>query len=179
MTAGDRRRWDERYANAPIPEPRIPDLFAGYEHHFPRSGSALDVACGTGSGSLWMARRGLTVTGLDVSPVAVALAQQAAVELGLGDRCRFDVADLDAGLPAGLLLDVVLCHRFRAPSLYDSMARRLRPGGLLAIAVLSEVGGEPGPYRATPRELADAFEDLDVLVDHEAAGAAVLLARVP
>ena len=126
---------------------------------------------------MWLARRGLSVAGIDVSPVAIASADEAASDLGLGDRCRFEVVDLDNGLPPGPSVDVVICHRFRQPSLYRSMVERLRPGGLLAIAVLSEVDAEPGAFRAPAGELTESFRALETLVAVEARGSAVLLGR--
>ena len=42
------------------------------------TGRALDVACGTGGQSVWLARRGLDVVALDASDVAVGLATAAA-----------------------------------------------------------------------------------------------------
>ncbi len=177
MSVEDRKRWDERYRSAARPIPRCPELFAPYQDLFPSSGTALDIACGSGSGSLWLARRGLSVTGIDVSQVAIAAADEAAVADDLADRCRFAVIDLDSGLPDGPPVDVVMCHRFRQPSLYRLMAERLRPGGLLAIAVLSEVGGEPGPFRAPAGELTESFSALETIVAVEGDGSAVLLAR--
>jgi hypothetical protein len=93
------------------------------------------------------------------------------------DRCRFEVVDLDDGLPAGPPVDVVLCHKFRDRRLDDAIIGRLAPGGLLAIAVLSEVGAAPGPFRAAPGELPAAFARLDRIADGEGQGYAWLLAR--
>jgi hypothetical protein len=47
----------------------------------------------------------------------------------------------------------------------------------MAIAVLSEVGAAPGPFRAAPGELSAAFADLDEIVAGEGEGRAWLLAR--
>ena len=76
-------------------------------------------------------------------------------------------------------MQVLLCHRFRAPTLYDPMMARLAPGGLLAICVLSEVGAEPGRFRAAAGELRSAFAGLDVIAAGEGDGQAWLLARRP
>jgi len=111
-----------------------------------------------------------------VSSVAVDVATAAARRLDLADRCRFVVADLDDGLPDTPPVDLIMCHRFRNPTLYEPMVARLAVGGVLAIAVLSEVGSAPGRFRAVPGELREAFGDrLDVLVDSEGAGTAVLI----
>jgi len=180
VTREDRRRWDERYTSqgpalAGAAEP--PGVFAPYAEAFPTTGRALDLACGQGLGTVWLARRGLNVWGFDVSPVAIAQARDLAERNGVGDRCRFDIVDLDEGLPAGPPVDVILCHKFRDRRLDEAMICRLAPGGLLAIAVLSEVGAAPGPFRAVAGELPDAFADLDLVAAGECDGYAWLLGR--
>jgi len=144
----------------------------------PTAGHALELACGSGSAAVWLAQRGLTVWGVDVSAVAIEQADELARRHGVSDRCRFSVADLDDGLPPGPPVDMVLCHRFRDPRLYPAMADRVTPGGVLAISVLSEVGSEPGFFRAATGELDVAFADLRALATGEGDGHAWLLARV-
>jgi 2-polyprenyl-3-methyl-5-hydroxy-6-metoxy-1,4-benzoquinol methylase len=174
----DRVRWDARYAtSAAEPEGGPPPVFAAHVAEFPTAGTALDIACGQGAASFWLAQHGLDVLGVDVSAVAIATARAQAQRLGVTGRCRFAVADLDDGLPAGPLVDVILCHRFRDARLDRAVVSRLVPGGLLAICVLSEVGGSPGPFRARPGELTTAFADLDVIAAGEGDGQAWLLGR--
>lgn len=178
MVAQDRERWDERYAAAgPAPAPELPEVFRPHERAFPTSGTALDVACGRGQASVWLARRGLEVWGLDVSPVAVRGARELADANGVASRCRFDVVDLDDGLPPGPPVDVIVCHLFRDARLDGALVERLAPGGLLAVAALSEVGAGPGAFRVRAGELRAAFRSLDVLADGEADGRAWLVAR--
>ena len=180
VTREDRRRWDERYTSqgpALVGAVEPPGAFAAYAEEFPTAGRALDLACGPGLGTVWLARRGLDVWGLDVSAVAIAQARDLAERNGVGDRCRFDVVDLDDGLPAGSPVDVILCHKFRDRRLDQAIIERLAPGGLLAIAVLSEVGAAPGPFRAVAGELPAAFADLNLVAAGEAEGYAWLLAR--
>ncbi len=181
MADDDRRHWNERYRETAGPGgrpvvPSVPTDFADHAHRFPTSGSALDVACGTGAGSLWLAERGLHVLGVDVSTVAVEVATAAATGLDLSDRCRFAAVDLDNGLPHTPPLDLIMCHRHLDRALFEPMVERLVVGGMLAIAVLSEVGSAPGRFRAKPGELRLAFDTrLDVLVDIERSGTAVLI----
>jgi 2-polyprenyl-3-methyl-5-hydroxy-6-metoxy-1,4-benzoquinol methylase len=180
VTREDRRRWDQRYTSqGPVPVGAVepPGVFASYTEAFPTTGCALDLACGQGHGSVWLARRGLNVWGLDVSVVAIDQARDLAEHSGVADRCRFDVVDLDEGLPDGPPVDVILCHRFRDRRLDQAIVGRLAPGGLLAIAVLSEVGAAPGPFRAAAGELPATFGDLSVVADGEGEGYAWLLAR--
>lgn len=136
MTDKDRVRWDNRYAGrgpAPVAAVGPPPALAPFDAMFPTAGHALDLACGQGLGAVWLARRGVDVWGFDVSPVAIGQARDLARRCGVGDRCRFDVVDLDNGLPAGPPVDVILCHQFRDRRLDRAAARRLAPGGLLAI----------------------------------------------
>ncbi|OBF01066.1 class I SAM-dependent methyltransferase [Mycobacterium sp. 852002-10029_SCH5224772] len=180
MGEADRHRWDERYAAKgppPLASVAPPDVFARHAEAFPTAGTGLDLACGQGLGSVWLALRGLRVVGLDISPVAIAHARDLAQRAAVADRCRFNVVDFDGGLPPGTPADVILCCKFRDRRLDRAIIERLAPGGLLAIAVLSEVGAAPGPFRALPGELTAAFAELDVVADGEAEGQAWLLAR--
>jgi hypothetical protein len=76
---------------------------------------------------------------------------------------------------------LVICQRFRQPSLYAALADVLAPGGLVVVTVLSQVGfnGTPGDYHALPGELADAFErdGMEILQSREGDGEATLVAR--
>lgn len=162
-----------------LAEPPPPPAFAHVEGLFPTSGHALELACGRGRGAVWLAKRGMEYWGVDVSPVAIGLARELAALSGVGDRCRFDVVDLDIGLPEGPPVDLLLCYLFLDRRLDQDIMDRIEPGGLLAIAVLSEIGHGPGEYRARPGELREAFGELESLEQGEADGMAWLLARGP
>ncbi|OBI92642.1 class I SAM-dependent methyltransferase [Mycobacterium asiaticum] len=178
MTEQDRRRWDERYAQlGPAGAVAPPSFLAPHADLLPTTGLALDIACGQGTGSVWLACRGLDVRGIDISAVAIDQARELARRNHVGDRCRFDTADLDQGLPPGPPADMILCNKFRDSRLDGALIERLAPGGLLAIAVLSEVGAAPGPFRAAPGELPSAFAALQLLAGDEGDGHAWLLAR--
>jgi 2-polyprenyl-3-methyl-5-hydroxy-6-metoxy-1,4-benzoquinol methylase len=173
----DRRRWDGRYTARGAPDPEgvgPPLVFASHADEFPTAGTALDIACGQGEVSVWLARRGLDVIGLDISPVAIGSAGELAGRHAVADRCRFGVVDLDGGLPAGPSVDVVVCHRFFDRRLNRVLAQRLAPGGLLAIATLA--GGQFG---ADAGELRIAFAGLEVIAEGTGQGVVWLLARSP
>jgi SAM-dependent methyltransferase len=171
----DRTRWDAAYTDRGAHTPALPAVFGNHENLFPRTGTALEIACGPGAAAVWLAQRGLDVHGVDVSAVAIERARALAEQAGV--TARFEAVDLDAGLPAGVPADVLLCHKFRDPLLYPQMLDRLAPGGLLAICVLSEVGATPGRFRATPGELRTAFSTLDEVAAGEGDGQGWLLAR--
>lgn len=176
MSLDDRERWNERYRNAGTPSgPAAPAGLAPVLGLLPTRGSALDLACGTGAGAVWLARRGLDVVAVDTSDVAIEAARLLASDNGVEDRCRFRVHDLDAGLPPGPAVDLITCHLFSAPGLDGEIVDRLKSGGVLAITVLSEVDGEPGPYRARRGELVERFAALHILAHREGEGTATLV----
>jgi SAM-dependent methyltransferase len=154
-----------------------PPVFAAHEDLLRANGVALELACGRGRGAVWLASRGLNYHGVDVSPVAIDLARDLVAHHGLSERCRFDVHDLDGGLPPGPRVDVVLCYLFRDPTLDMAIIDRIKPGGILATAALSEVGAESGRFRAIPGELREAYSNLEILADGEGDGIAWLIGR--
>jgi SAM-dependent methyltransferase len=134
MTASasdDRERWDARHRQARS-SPRAPSPFL-YEiaHWLPAHGRALDVAGGAGTNAVWLARRGLEVTLADLSPVALELAEEAALQAGTTIRTL--EVDLEREpLPSGSW-DLVLCVRFLWRPRFAEIPQALSPGGLLMV----------------------------------------------
>jgi SAM-dependent methyltransferase len=187
----DRIRWDGRYANQPPPVPTAPDVIAEHATLFdilPTTGLALDIACGPGAQSLWLAERGLDVTALDVSQTAIDLLSAAASAMGLESSIHVSVHDTDAGLPEDLRdLSIIVCQRYRAWQLYGEFIDRLQVGGVLVLTVLSAVGldGTPGEFHAPRGELFDAYtgtqtstgDRVEVLHHQERDGQASIVVR--
>ncbi|MEJ2859649.1 class I SAM-dependent methyltransferase [Actinomycetospora flava] len=171
MTDSDRERWDARFTGLGPGEPGPPGALVGREHLVPASGRALDLACGRGTVAVWLARRGLEVDAVDVSPVGLAAGRAQAPEV------HWIRADLDDGLPVTGPYDVIVCQRFRDPALHPALIGALAPGGLLVISVLSQAGDAGGPFRAPPGELLAAFGGLAVLHHAEGHGEESLVAR--
>jgi SAM-dependent methyltransferase len=59
-------------------------------------GDAVDLGCGAGNHAVWLAAKGFNVTGIDISPEALALAERLAEKRGVS--CRFIACDLTAEL---------------------------------------------------------------------------------
>ncbi len=131
MSEEDRRRWNTRYGEQP--GTREPSAFLrSLADRLPREGRALDVAGGSGRDALWLARRGLDVTLLDISDVALERAAEAAREAGVSLRLqRLDVET--EPLPPGPF-EVVLCLNFLWRPLFAALPKVLAPGGLLVFA---------------------------------------------
>ncbi|MDP9065987.1 MAG: class I SAM-dependent methyltransferase [Pseudomonadota bacterium] len=106
----------------------------------PRGSRVLDVGCGVGRWSRWLATRGAVVTGVDLSPTMIAEAQRRASADGIADRCEFrvdDLSTLDLGKRYDVVMGVtVLQHILEANALraaFQAMRRHLAPGGRMIL----------------------------------------------
>ncbi len=148
----------------------------------PTSGRALDIACGRGAQSLWLAVRGLDVVAIDVSDVAIELTEAAAAATGVSQRVDARQQDLSDGLPTDLgEFDIIVCQRFRNRRVLESLPPRLLPGGMALVSVLSAVGLErtPGKFHAPAGELVDQFtrDDVEIIWHTESSGLASIAIR--
>jgi len=101
-------------------------------------GRALDLGCGEGADSIWLAERGWTVVAVDISDTALGRAREAASARGVADRIEFVQRDLSEGLPEGSfdLISSQFLHS-KVPldrqTILASAAAALLPGGVLVI----------------------------------------------
>jgi SAM-dependent methyltransferase len=101
----------------------------------PRLDTACDLACGTGTTALRLARKGIKMFAVDLSPVMCRLARKKAQRAGLSLRViRADMRDFRLPAPAGLVLCEfdALNHVGRKTDLRRvarAVARALKPGG--------------------------------------------------
>jgi 2-polyprenyl-3-methyl-5-hydroxy-6-metoxy-1,4-benzoquinol methylase len=136
-------------------------------------GTALDLGCGQGRNSFWLASRGFTVTGLDLSPVAIEQATAVAEELDVD--VSFESVDLTTWDPAGRAWDLVVLTYLhlsgeRRPVVHGAAKRAVAPGGRLIVIAHhldnfeNGVGGPPVPELLfTELQLAGDFSDLEIL----------------
>jgi len=161
--------WNERYLSGDTPwdtgEPNeylveyVSECLSG-------RGRALDVGCGTGTQSLWLAEQGFSVLGIDVSSVAVERARAKAAGRGL--ECRFETADfLRGGLREGtfdFVFDLGCLHLFDDADDRERFAARvgsvLAPGGRWLSLIGSTEGPDRdfGPPRRSARDVVGAVE---------------------
>ena len=170
MSDTDRKKWDERYASGayaarPWPTP----LLADWIDKLPR-GRALDVACGAGRNSLFLAEHGYAVEGIDISSVALERARNAADERGLS--VDFAQMDLEADLPAERRYDLIVMVRYTHPVLVAELVELLNDGGYLLceehLRTHHKVVGPTNPaYRMDPNELLGLAAGLRVLYYRE------------
>jgi SAM-dependent methyltransferase len=101
----------------------------------PRGASVIDVGCGSGWTSLFLAESGYDVLGYDLVPANIELARIRAERWS--SPARFEVADMEHLPPGdavdGALLFDALHHSSRQRITLHSIAGRLSPGGWLLL----------------------------------------------
>ncbi len=121
-------KWDKKFAAAAEPGKPATMLLQN-SHLLPITGDALDIACGLGSSSLFLAEHGLNTSAWDSSFVALEKVQTFAAQQQLSINTK--QIDLETPFIIENQYDVItVCHylyRPLCPLIIDS----LKPGGLL------------------------------------------------
>src|SRR6202045_1154906 len=155
---------NERFRNAAqdyaadleTPEGRLrTDLaFANLEDFLPQSQAekslcALDIGCGTGATAVRLARLGMHVTLLDLSPAMLDIAKRTAQEAGVTDKVvlqQGDASRLTNLFPAASF-DVIICHNVLEyvddpDAVMCSAARALRDSSAIVSVLVRNRAGE-------------------------------------
>lgn len=164
----DRRaRWNDRHRrgeetpdnhpSSPLPE-ALKYLDLGPHEDPGQRPRALDVACGAGRHSLYLAQHGCLVTAVDWSETGLSVLASEAARLGLSDRIELVTADLEAGeyTPSAAAFDLVADFYFLSRPLFPALRDAVKPGGLFVAAIHVESPGAAAPHRflLAPGELA-------------------------
>lgn len=135
----DRLKWNQRFASEDSylgdrPSPflnlqmtRIMQLVPGRR--------ALDIACGEGRNSVFLAQHGFCVTGLDISDTGLGKARRRADAAGV--TVDFQQVDLEGYLIPGSY-DLIINFNFLLRDLIPQEVRALSPGGLLVFDTIME-----------------------------------------
>lgn len=169
MSLADLEKWDARYREGDYASRRHPTaLLERFIDELPR-GAALDLACGAGRNSLFLAKAGFEVDAVDISAAGLErlCADAEADDLAI----RTLKADLEDGIPASLPLkdryELIVMVRYVNPPLLASLIERLADGGIFLseqhlATDLDVVGPRNTAYRLAPNALLDAARGLRV-----------------
>lgn len=164
MNKQERIRLDNIYKNMPLEEipwnnPTPPELLIELvDSGRVKPCRAIDLGCGAGNYSIYLARRGFEVTGVDCSATAIKIAKQNAAREGV--TCNFLVADVVEELDEvketwDFAYDWGLLHHILPPQrqkYIDNVHRLLNPGAKYVSLCFSEqdkVFEGSGKYRKT------------------------------
>jgi cyclopropane fatty-acyl-phospholipid synthase-like methyltransferase len=164
-------RFTERYTNGQVPwddalpPPEVQKLVATLP-----SGRALDLGCGYGRTSIYLAQQGWQVDGVDFVPQAIAEAWRRAAAARTEERIQFHVGSVaDLQFAHGLYdlaIDIGCLHSLSEPlqiAYRDELLRLLQPGAAyLLFARLRHLNDDPaetsGIEEATLKALFASFQ---------------------
>jgi tellurite methyltransferase len=162
--------WNERYRTrertedfVAAPTPLVIETAQGLP-----PGRSLDLACGTGRDTLWLAQHGWSVVAVDGSEAAITALRSKAEGRGLTVDAR--VADLtQAEFPLGeSRWNLILMCYYLQRDLFDSVKGAVAPGGIvLTVVHITHPGEAPTATRLRPGELAGYFEGWPILHQYE------------
>jgi SAM-dependent methyltransferase len=123
----------KNYLDLPWHDPDPPPMLVRTLDQRTTLGNALDIGCGAGTYSLYMAKRGYAVTAIDFMPQAVEMTRRRAADA----QCDIDVVEVDlrtwvTDKRFDVILDVGCLHSLapRDRSVYrQQLLRWLAPGG--------------------------------------------------
>ncbi|MBW1776941.1 MAG: class I SAM-dependent methyltransferase [Deltaproteobacteria bacterium] len=142
------------------------NLVEGVTKHPILACSALDIGCGTGDNSIWLAQNGFQVIGTDTSEIAIQKAKEKASRAGV--KCDFRIVDFlenpVKGAPFGFVFDRGCFHSFASEKdrrrFAQNVAAHLEEDGLwLTLAGNADEDRRgPGPPQRTAGEIISAVE---------------------
>ncbi|MBD3801109.1 MAG: methyltransferase domain-containing protein [Campylobacterales bacterium] len=140
MAQKDKEKWDKKYTEMEgLLERRPPsELVSAHTAEAPGT-KALDLACGGGRHSLYLAERGFTVDAVDISTVALAaLREKADLE-----HINLVEADLDTFVPEREAYDMIVKTNFLDRDLIGRAKVALKPGGIMVVETyMADEGNE-------------------------------------
>jgi tellurite methyltransferase len=177
MSTTDRNRWNEKYSQRPPATTLEADdwlieacgTITRMSPEQPVGAKAVDIACGLGNNSIWLAQNGWDVDGVDVSALGLDLANQSATKIGT--VVNWVEADLDDWCPDSDSYDLAIVFRFLDRETVPRVVRTgLRSGGWLIYETFA-AGQLDRPdshirnsaFTLRPGELPKLFTDFDVV----------------
>lgn len=157
MTDQDRKKWDARYQKDlgnSEPSAIVSDYW-----HLAAGKTALDIACGNGRNSLFLAAKGFMVDAVDISTVATSQL------MDKDPKIRVICQDMDTYRIAPHQYGMIVDIRFLDRRLFPMIRRGLRPGGVLIFE--SFVARKQDAYCLLPNELLDAFRSFHIIYYEE------------
>lgn len=122
MSSEDKKRWDAKYSNNPAPI-NVLDVVKRYAT-LALGSKALDIACGKGRNSKFLAEQGFEVEALDISEVAINSLE------GI-ENIDAQMVDFDSYTLKENAYDLIVCTYFLERKLFPQIKSALKKDGIL------------------------------------------------
>ncbi|MEA2027848.1 MAG: methyltransferase domain-containing protein [Campylobacterota bacterium] len=160
MALEDKFRWNKKYLQNEAMSSKPIDLVK-YYHLLAHRGVALDIACGVGRHSKFLANNEFMVDALDISEVALDNLTQI-------DNINARDVDLDEFDIASDMYDLVICTYYLNRQIFPSIVDAMRSEAILIFETFvdhpqnTKVPSNP-KYLLAQNELRDSFGELEII----------------
>lgn len=170
MANTDAEKWNAIYAAGKHAREEPVKVLKEFAHLLPDTGTALDLACGRGANTLFLAKRGLNVHAWDISEEAITSLNTKANELKLTLETR--ICDVTAEPLQSNCFDVIVVSYFLDRNLMPSIINALRKNGLLFYQTfirerIDDSGPRNNVYRLGENELLHLCRNLHIVFYRE------------
>jgi tellurite methyltransferase len=122
-------KWNSIYNQNNWALPTVSAVLSENDFLLPKTGIALDLACGLGANAVFLAQKGWAVTAWDISDVAIHHLKAYTTLQGLNiNACQENIM---ADSLVDCTFDVIVVSRFLDRTLSDAIIGALKPDGLL------------------------------------------------
>jgi len=165
-----KNKWDSRYQETDINDATPAVVLKENLYLLPKTGTALDMACGLGANAICLAQNNLSVTAWDISQIAIDKLNQYSNQHNL--QINAQVRDIESCPPETNSFDVIVVAHFLERSLTRHIIDALKPDGLLFYqtftqAKVSDHGPARVEFRLAQNELLAMFSDLQIVAYRE------------
>ncbi len=164
-----KERWNKKYNREMYVYGKEPVPFLKRKIGMLKKGKALVLAMGEGRNAVYLAQKGFSVTGVDISEVAIEKCNKLAAERGA--TVNTVIADLTNYEMGKSQYDLITNFYYYDKTLFPKVIDALKPGGIFIFEQFSidhtKHGARFGPrnpdYLVKSNELLDIFKSLRIL----------------
>lgn len=167
MKQSDTEKWNKVYSKNQFGFFPPAEVLHRHQHLLPKTGKALDLACGQGRNAVHLSRHGLESHAFDISDVAISNLKQYAKDENVDIDAR--VVDLKRERLQENNFDVIVVSHFLDRSLFADIKNALKPQGLIFYQTftklkIDDIGPSNPDYLLERNELLVQFKEFKVLV---------------
>jgi len=173
MSLQDKTKWDEKYLDKPrllLPRDASPNL----QKYFSQlSGEyALDLACGNGRNTMYLAENGFRVKAIDIAQIAMDSLESQVKTKGLEGKVDLVCHDLDSYQLHEETFDLIIMSNFLDRDLIQKAKHSLKKGALFFVEtyMLDAANEKENSKKSNllkAEELKEIFKEFEILVYDE------------
>lgn len=134
MSQQDKQKWDAKYLKkSELLRPR--EASVNIKKFVERSvgAKALDLACGAGRNTIYLAKQGYEVDALDIAAVALEALAAEALSEDVQELVNAQLSDLDSFVPVPETYELIVMMNFLDRALLERVKEGLKVGGLFIV----------------------------------------------